>query len=176
MTKVALLAAALDDKSSSKTIKVLSEIQIPGAKKILFSPQKFDGQNKVAIKGVEAGYPESLVDIHNAYCAGAVRIDCTAIYRDAYDVICLNQLVGKDLCDIVYFVRDSAFCQVSPGASEWFCKMTGEECSRSSLSFDLRSTRARDGLHTAEQLYRSGAVLSLPDPNLYSVLKAIDRG
>lgn len=173
MTTVALFATASDAKSASLYYQKLVDIPLEGAKKLLFTNMKFDGQGKVAVKNVDGGYPASLIDIHNAYRTRAGHDGFEFIYQEAYDAVCLNQFIDKSFHDVVHFVRGTTFHPVDVNGKDWIYRIGKPGKRRPSLTLDLRAKETRARLQLAEQMYRNGAVLSLPQTDLFSVLKLL---
>jgi len=175
---LAILAARCGPEAAQRAYEALTSLKVQGAKLLLFTDHKFEGRGGVKVRNTEAGYPADTTDLRNT----AVMLMASAApsrpdYQiESYELLCLERAIQKEGCNCIVLLR--APWDVSERDIEWLEKnksepyrILGAGAEHESYAFDCRLRLTRKLIAVAADFYRSGAVLSLRNPSLASVLR-----
>lgn len=175
--EITILMAADGEENTRQAFKTLLAIEGSGYNKKLYTNVKFkDKSRRVSIKNIEAGYPASLLEIRNLALRPTTP---TSYYKDAYDVLCLQNAAHEESKKSIIFLRDIDV-QLNPkliqrqtrSNKEFAVVVPPEDLTVLGCYYFSRGEVALNAISLAAQLYRSGAVMSLTKPAFLNAMES----
>lgn len=170
----------LTQDEAEDALQALGDLKIPGLRRHLFTPGKFDGRKIAKTQSFEGSYSADEPRLRNlALVASPGDINAAAVYRDGMDLLCLQRLLDHDGIDAIMLLREAT--RFDAAVQRWLSLesvesnepflVIGTANPAVAVAFAAKHPGLRACIERALDLYRNGAALALAAYSLPGVLE-----
>lgn len=173
--EMVVFCSGLGTQDAQAGRRLLSDLEGRGLRRQLFVDAPAEGTHKVKIQLADSVFPERFLALRNTVVAALPRGIQSDIFRDGFEMLCLEVLLRRDNLDAIILLRGN--CDFEAAVGPWlasqtapFLRIAPEGGPSRALAFRTAHPKLPALVQVASDLYLSGAVLALPD---YSLEKAL---